>query len=92
MKKIFQPLTLANIGKLMDKKLLPIQRQLTNLLGETTYTRTYVERLRSEVNQGFDRVDERFDKVEDQIKSLDQRMIVQSERIRKVEKPIFTGV
>ncbi len=41
-----------------------------------------VEDFRTDVNK-------RFDKVEDQIKSLDERLIVQSERLRKVEKAAF---
>lgn len=70
-------LTLENIGKLIDEKLdkkfdqklAPIQYQLTQLLGETTYTRNEVNTLKSDVgslrsdmNQRFDLVDKRFDK------------------------------
>ena len=50
-----------------------------------------VEDFRTEVYKRFEAVDKRFDKVEDQIKSLDERLIVQSERLKKVEPTRFVA-
>ena len=41
------------------------------------------------VDKGFTEVGKRFDTVEDKIQSLDERLIVQSERVKKVEKSTF---
>ena len=48
-----------------------------------------VNNLEDEVHKGFSDVGIRFDKVEDQIRSLDERLIVQSERLKKVEPHRF---
>ncbi len=69
--------TLKQISTLLDRKLdlklAPIQHQLTNLLGETTYTRNEVEKLRSEMNLRFFEVDKRFDEVDKKFKNVDKR-------------------
>lgn len=77
MPKTTKPITLDQINKLLDKKfdqkLAPIQRQLTNLLGETTYTRNELSSLRAEMNQRFSEVDKRFDEVDKKFKNVDKR-------------------
>lgn len=63
-----QGLTLANIGRLLDQKLLPIHRQLVNLLGETVFTRNEVNCLRAEMNTKFEEVNSGFEKVDSEMK------------------------
>ncbi len=78
-----QQLTLESISKLLDQKfktnnemlLLAFDRDVKNLEGK--------------INTFEDNVNNRFDRVEDKIQSLDERLIVQSERVRKLEKSSF---
>lgn len=70
MKKAKKQLTLTSLAKIIEqgfvnsnKRFASIDHQLVQLLGETTYTRNEVEKLRSEMNQKFEGVDKQFEGV-----------------------------
>lgn len=93
------PFTLKDVGELMELKLSiwsdrleaklsrKIDQSATGIIAEMDKRFGEVNERFLQVDKRFDRVDERLDELMDQFKSLDERLIIQSERLKKVERP-----